>query len=692
MRPQSLSKNAAADQLPRHCLPYPTRIFFRVQPRPPMTIPQAFALAVQHHQAGRLGDAEQLYRQILAAQPNHADALHHLGVVVHQTGHHALAIEWIQQAIALAPGNSAAHANLGGAYRSVGRIAEAMACYRRAIQLNPQYALAYYNLGNVFREQGQFHEAIATYRQALQCNPNHADTHNNLGMALAELDELEGAVVAYRQAIRLKPDYAEAQSNLGVALKVLCRFDEAVTAYQQALALKPELAEVHNNLGNALKDRGQLDEAIAAYRRALLFKPDFSGVHSNLIYTLPLHPHEDNSTILEEQKRWNRQIGDPLKQSIRPHHNHPDPERRLKIGYVSPDFHFHAAAFFLVPLLSAHDHQQYEIICYATDRRADAVTERLRKSADTWRDVHALSDAQLAECIRNDGIDLLVDLAMHTTDNSLPTFARKPAPVQISWLAYAGSTGVEAIDYRLTDSQIDPPGFDEDGLGGKPMRLPESWCCYEPIAAFPIVNALPARQIGEVTFGSLNQFCKLNDALLRSWAHLLKAVPRSRLLIVCPEGQARERTLAVFTALGIAPDRLEFVGLCSWPDYVALFGRIDIALDSFPCNGMTTTCHALNMGVPVVTRSGLTAVSRAGSSLLHTIGLTGWITRSEEDYIRVAAQWAGDLEALAELRAALRQRMQASPLMDPPRFARNMEAAYRAMWRRWCAKGGRRVT
>jgi len=428
-----------------------------------------------------------------------------------------------------------------------------------------------------------------------------------------------------------------------------------------------------------------LEEAVTSYLRAVELQPEHAGMHSNLVYMLHYHPAQDDSMIAQEQQRWNRQFSDPLKPFIRPHTNDRHPGRRLRVGYVSPLFWSNAITFFLAPLLEAHDHRSYEIYCYAGIKRRDAITERMRKSADVWREVRTLSHAQLAECVRDDGIDILVDLSMHTADNRLPAFARQPAPVQVSWLAYPGSTGIEAIDYRLTDAHIDPAGQEEHGPGGQAVRLPDCWCCYEPIEAFPLVGPLPAAQKKIVTFGSLNQFWKTHEGLLHCWARLLEAVPESQLLMICPEGQLRERVHGLFAAHGVVRERVELVAPCPWPDYVRLFERVDLALDPFPCTGMTTTCHALWMGVPVITRAGRQAVSRASLSLLHTIGLPEWVAQSEEDYIRIAAEWAADLPRLAELRGTLRSRMQASPLMDAPRFARNLEAAYRTMWQRWCA-------
>jgi predicted O-linked N-acetylglucosamine transferase (SPINDLY family) len=314
------------------------------------------------------------------------------------------------------------------------------------------------------------------------------------------------------------------------------------------------------------------------------------------------------------------------------------------------------------------------------------VTRQLRQSADVWREVSDFSDFELAECIRADGIDILVDLAMHCPGNRLPVFAHRPAPVQVSWLGYPGSAGMEAIDYRLTDERMDPMGQEDCGAGEEVVRLADSWCSYAPIAEFPPVGPLPAARSGTVTFGSFNEFRKIHEGLVHCWARLLEVSPESRLLMICPKGQCQDRTRALFAAHGIPQERVELIEPLSWPDFIRLFARVDIALDSFPCNGMTTTCHALWMGVPVVTLAGRRAMSRAGDSLLHAMGLPEWVARSEEEYIRIATERAADLPRLAELRATLRARMQVSPLMDGPRFARNVEAAYRTMWRRWCAR------
>ena len=387
------------------------------------------------------------------------------------------------------------------------------------------------------------------------------------------------------------------------------------------------------------------------------------------------------------QERWNRHFGEPLGRWIIPHVNDRDPERRLRIGYVSPDFRHHVICHFLTPLLEAHDHTQFAIHCYASVRRPDAITERLKKTADLWRDVRGVGDEALAEMIRADGIDILVDLTQHMADNQLLVFARKPAPVQVAWLGYPASTGLEAMDYRFTDAFMEPVDSPWSKSVERTVRLPDAWFCFDPIDEYPEPGPLPALTSGQVTFGSLNNFSKINENVLRLWAQVLQGVDGSRLLMQCPAGSTQARVRQWFEAHGIAAHRLELVSRTATREkFLQLFERIDLALDPFPCTGGTTTCEALWMGVPVVTLKGRAAVARQSFSILSTIGLAELAADSEEEYLQSARVLAGDPSRLAELRATLRQRMKTSAFMDAPRFARNIETAYREMWRQWCAK------
>jgi predicted O-linked N-acetylglucosamine transferase (SPINDLY family) len=430
-----------------------------------------------------------------------------------------------------------------------------------------------------------------------------------------------------------------------------------------------------------------LDEAIEAYRRAFEIQPDYAGAHSNLILTALYHPGCDAAAVRKECERWENQHGVPRRRFIRPHENDANPRRRLKVGYVSPDFFRSAVSNFLLPLLEAHDHAGFEIHCYASVRRPDAVTARLKKCADVWRDASGVRDDVLAEMIREDRIDILVDLTLHGANNRLLTFAQKPAPVQIAWLGHPGGTGLQTMDHRLSDACLEPEGSDWSASVEETVRLPDSWFCYDPIDEFPEPGELPALSAGHVTFACLNPFCKINDAVLRRWSAVLSAVERSKLLLRCPEGETRQRVRQFLGSLGIAAERVDCVPT-SLPraDYLRLFQQIDIALDPFPYNGGTTTCETLWMGVPVLTQPGKVTVSRIGLSILSAAGMPEFVAQSEAGYVRLAAGLAHDLPHLARLRGTLRERMKASPLMDGPRFAGAVEAAFRQMWSAWCAK------
>ncbi|MGA2442601.1 MAG: hypothetical protein ABSH08_16730, partial [Tepidisphaeraceae bacterium] len=408
--------------------------------------------------------------------------------------------------------------------------------------------------------------------------------------------------------------------------------------------------------------------------------------HSNLIYTLHFHPGYDARMIHEELRRWNQQHAEPLKKFIQPHTNNRDPDRRLRIGYLSPDFREHVVGQNLLPMLRQHDHGQVEIFCYANVLRPDARTDELRRHADVWRSIAGLSDSQAADLIRQDWIDILVDLALHTASNRLMLFAHKPAPVQATFAGYPGSTGLDTIDYRLTDPYLDPPGLNDQFYSETSIRLPDSFWCYDPLVTELSVNSLPAQTDGHVTFGCLNKFCKVNEQVLRLWAQILKTVDRSRLMMLCPEGSHRQPLLDMLQREGINPDRVELIAHRPRLQYLELYHRIDVGLDTFPYNGHTTSLDSFWMGVPVITLVGQPVVGRAGLSQLTNLGLTELIAQTPEQYVRIAAELAGDLPRMAELRRTLRPRMQASPLMDAPRFARNIEAAYRQMWRNWCSR------
>ncbi len=650
-------------------------------------IAQPLEIAFEHFHAGRLGAAEAICRETLGGQPEQPDCIHLLGAIASRVGQQELALDLLRRAIALKPRAEHYRNSLGLALQAHGELEAAVAAYLTAIGLSPNFPEAHYNMGNALLELSRFEEAAAAYRTAINIRPHYPDAHNNLGNSLKEQGRLQEALAAYRLVVTLDPDLSIGHNNLGIVLKELGRTDQAVSAFHRALELAPDDAEAHNNLGNVLKDEGIVDEAIACYRRATALSPHDAELHSNLVFSLQFDVACSAPSLEEECARWNRFHAAPLRTSRLPHLAERKVDRRLKVGYVSPDFNRHPVSFFALPLLEAHDRAKFQVFCYSSVRRRDELTERFRKVADQWRDVLSLSDEELARLIRSDGIDILVDLTMHSARNRLLTFARKPAPVQVSWLAYPGSTGMEAIDYRLIDPMMEPPQVTNYLSPEQSIRLPDSWCCYEPVGEFPEVGLLPALQRGAITFGSLNNLCKVNDGVLVCWMRVLQAVEGSRLLMFCPTGRGRKRILEIFEAHGVTLDRVEFEERLGWSEYLRLFHRIDIALDPFPVNGMTTTCNALWMGAPVITLPGSTPASRAGFSLLSIVGLAELAAESEESYVRIASDLAHDLPRLSELRGTMRCRMQGSALMDAPRFAGNVENAYREMWRRWCEGG-----
>lgn len=520
-------------------------------------------------------------------------------------------------------------------------------------------------------------------RQVLTVAPRNAPAWHLLGVIAYQIGNYPVAAEQIARAVELSPTTVGAHNNLGLALHALGRLEAALASYERALELKPDSAEVHNNLGNVRKDQGRAAEAIACYRRSL--DPQNCRTHSNLLTTLLLCPGYTAAAIRDEHLRWDELHARPLAKLIQPHGNDRSPGRRLRIGYVSPDFRVHCQAFFTVPLFASHNRQDHEIYCYSDVTGPDVITNRLRSLAEAWRDTAALNDEQLAQAIRGDEIDILVDLTMHMEQSRPLVFARKPAPVQVCWLAYPGTTGMAAMDYRLTDPYLDPLGEHDQEYTERSIRLPQTFWCYDPLTSQPEVNALPALTNGYVTFGSFNNLAKMNAGVLKLWAGVLRAVERSRLMLLADEGSSRRWLLEVLEREGVAGERVTFVGRQPLAKYLELYHQIDIGLDTLPYCGHTTSLDALWMGVPVVTLIGETVVGRAGFSQLSNLGLTELIATTDEQYVQVARELASDLGRLKTLRQSLRGKMQSSPLMDAPRFARAIEAAYREMWAGWCA-------
>ncbi|WP_295955820.1 tetratricopeptide repeat protein [Rhodoferax sp.] len=678
---------------------------------------------------GNLSAAVACYRQAVALDPASADAHTSLGFALQQLGQLAAAQTALTQALALQPGNFDAAYLLGQVHNSLQQPERAMAYFEQALALQPafeplygelcqaliqagaldaarkllveglrrfpQNAMLHFFLGNLHTLAQEWAAAIASYSTAQALNPalteaseGLAAAHRRLGYADLQSENYAASEQHSRQALALRPQDAPAQNNLGSALAAQDRLQEAETAFRAALALAPQTALFHSNLGGNLVLQGRLEEAVTSLRQAIALDDSGNpGGFSNLLFALNYHPDLAAEAIFEDYKAFEQQFGAPRRADWQPHPNDRNPARRLKVGYVSPDFKNHAARFFIEPLLAWHDRSVVEIYAYAELAQEDSLTQRYKSCAAHWVPTRGLSDAELAQRIRADGIDVLVDMAGHTAGNRLGVFARKPAPVSLSWMGYGTTTGLRAIDYYLTDATSAPQGS-EHLFSEEPWRLPGSFVSYRPGAAMGEVNVLPALERGYVTLGTLTRSIRINHHTVRVWAQILQRLPTARLVVDSRsfEDAAVKNTLAQqFAALGIAPERLQ-MGFTS-PPWDVLRG-IDIGLDCFPHNSGTTLFETLYMGIPFVTLAGRPSVGRLGSAILQGAGHPEWITQSEAEYMEKVVALASDLPALAQIRATLRAHMQASPLMDEEGFAKTVEQAYQAMFARWLEKTG----
>jgi protein O-GlcNAc transferase len=712
-----------------------------------VTIEEAMALGVRHHQMGQFAEAEALYRQVLAAVPEHADAMHLLGLLLGQTGKGQMGVEWTQTAIGKAnsqniPAASIARYwnNLGTVLWNIGRIEDAAGSYREAVRLHPRYAEGWGNLSNALRVTGDvpaaiaagreavqqgggpqewvmwgmalamkagrdgLPEAIGCFRRALQLQPGNADAERNLAYALREAGQFEESIQLSREMARRRPNDAQAWKNLGLGLDALGRNDEAIDAFRKALASPDgtKIPEAWSGLGNVLMARGEIEEAIDCFEKAVAAQPENAWAHSNLLFALHYDARVDARKLFAAHQEWaQRHAGKVTRYS------HANPHRtgkRLRIGYMSADFREHPVGKFMLPIVRRHVARgEIDLILYSDAQFGDAVTATFQQAVESsggmWRGITELTDHAAAELVRKDQVDILVDLSMHAGHNRMLVFARKPAPVQVTYLAYPGTTGMQAVDWRISDRYLDAPEpadmvADEAPQAGvyaeRTWRLRSYWCFVPPSStdsSAPAVTPLPAATEGVVTFGCLNNFAKVGRAVVEVWARILRETEtqgiKSRLVLHAKEGRHRNRVLEQLTAHGVGHDRVSFVTRMSEPQYLATYGQIDVGLDPFPYCGGTTTCDALWMGVPVVTLRAppnMPAVGRSGTSILSNAGLPDLVADSLEDYVQIAVNLAADRGPLAALRAGMRTRMAASPLMDVDGFMRDIEAAYRGMW------------
>jgi predicted O-linked N-acetylglucosamine transferase (SPINDLY family) len=538
-------------------------------------------------------------------------------------------------------------------------------------------------------QAGLLDKALVLCRKVLIKKPRHAQALYLLGFIAHQKNDLVAAITWYQKAIVAKSDFAQAYHGLGAALIASKRVDEGIESIRSAVVLKPDYAEAINNLGIALKDAGMVEEALDAQRRAFSLHRSWYAVHSACLLTRHSLEVDDPLELLADHLTWDRIYASHLSGVIAPHANGRSTDRRLRIGLVSPDFKQHPVMRFLLPFLEHRDRDKFEMFAYSQVSQPDVWTELARKQVDHWRSLVDMTDAEAADLIRADEIDILIDLAGHSCSNRLMVFAHKPAPVQATYLGYPGTTGLSAIDYRISDAFADPPGMTEGHHSEQLIRLSGCAWCYGPdLQTLP--NESPALKYGVVTFGSFNNLAKISERTLGLWARILEAVPGSRLLLksagfLSMEARRRVRE-ALCSKSGISEERVEIRGPeDSHESHLDLYREMDIALDTFPYHGTTTTCEALWMGVPVVTLAGRTHVSRVGVSLLTNVGLPELVAESEDEYVRIAVELAGDVGCLVNYRTNLREKMLDSPLLDAATFSRDMEAAFRQMWMSWVA-------
>lgn len=600
-------------------------------------------------EANRLDEAAELFSQLSRAAPMAADIWTGLGVVEGKRGNHAIALQHLQKAASIQPNNAQVQYNLGVALRDTGNLEQSVSAFERATRLN--------------RQHGEAFDCLA-----------HAH------MTLGNLDE---AAEVFKRALDLQPGKAETQSNLGSVYQAKGQLSKAEVCYRKALALNPGLS-IADNLGSVLTSQGRFEEAIEVYRNGLERQPKNARLFSNLLLTLNYLPELHQDEIFSEHQNYNKVFSGSPRFCDFP--NARDPGRRLRVGYVSPDFRDHSVAYFIEPLFEGHNRAVVDVYAYSTLPRPDHVTRRLESLCDHWVDMSGLSLEQAVERVRKDEIDILVDLAGHTANNSLALFARRPAPVGVSYLGYPNSTGLVTVHWRIVDHTVDPDNQDQFYCE-KLLRLPGCFVCYRPPSDAPPVLPLPALDAGRITFGSFNNLSKVNDDVIQLWSDVVKAVPRSRLLVKNPsltdEG-TRHRFEEKFYSQGLNEDSVELIGHTpTRQEHLALYGRVDIALDTFPYNGTTTTCEALWMGVPVLTLVGQSHGGRVGASLLQAAGLAEWATASRDALVDHAMRAAGSFDELARLRAALRRQLLDSDLCDTRQFIAKVEHAYRLMWHEW---------
>lgn len=596
--------------------------------------------------------------------------------------------QYYRKALEIDASSARAYLNIGNVMEARGRLEDAEANYRLALKLDPQYGGAYANLGRMRLEAHAYSEAVELYSKAVQLIPGPAGLEAQLGLAfaLSRVDQHQQAIEAYEKALSYDPFNEKATLALAHIFISVHRLDDAADLLEKFLSQNLEHGQATGMLGEDYVRLGMSREGFSLIEKACSLEPENDFLAGMKLFTSNYIPDMTPERLFKEHLSYaERFFAEYYPQSLI-FDNNRDPERKLKIGYVSADFKRHPVSVFVEPLLEHHDRSAFEVHAWHVSTSNDHITQRIRSLVDVWHDVHALDDDELAQSIRGAGIDILIDLSGFTSGNKLFVFARKPAPIQATWLGYLGTTGLKTMDYRICDGFTDPPGMTEAYHTETLARLPRCQWCHAPYRNLAEIPPAPVLENRYLTLGSFNNTAKLNDEVLNLWAWVLEAVPDARLhLADVRKGRAQKRILQWMASKGIDSSRLYFIPRLEYADYLRNLATVDIALDPFPYNGGTTSIDTLIMGVPFVTLAGRHSIARGGVSLLSNVGLSDFVAESPEEYVSIIKRYADHPEMLAEIRMNLRQRMESSAIMDSEAFVRDFEQMCRQWWEHWCA-------
>ncbi len=662
-----------------------------VVPPPGPDLASLVAEANEHFRMGRMTQAQQCYQRVVEIDPAHAKALYVLGGIALNDGNTAAAIDLVRRAIDSDPHNGDFHFSLGTVLVSIGRSADAIPCFQAAVRLRPDVPEWPRHLAAAMHAVGRHTEAVATSVTGTGQRPTDAQTYLDLGTTFQHLGRLQEAEAAFQEAVRLAPETASPHVNLAATQLDQGRPVEAEAAARRATEKGPENPDAWFILGSVLSAQARHVEAAECLSKTIDLQPDSEVAWNLFLFSMNYSDHWSARATYEAHVRWGQRFAPAPPLRIEPSHRQPG--HRLRIAYLSPDYRQHPVAFFIEAPLKFHDRARFEVFCYHTDGRVDSMTQRLKPLADHWRWMVAPSEQALEQVIREDAIDILVELSGHTEGHHLGMLARRVAPVQVTYLGYPNSTGLAALDYRITDARADPPGAADSLHVEKLLRLPESFLCYAPPDNATAVGVAPVRRSGSITFGSFNNFAKLSPTVVGLWAAILASVPDSTLMIKTQGLQdpgLRALLLDLLQRAGVVRERIRIMNPTpSHREHMDAYREVDIALDTFPYHGTTTTLDALWMGVPVITLVGDRHASRVGLSILGCLGLTELVAYSPQEYVATAVRLAADPIKLDQLRNTLRTRLVASPLTDGKGFTSRLEQAYLQIWAAALADTGR---